>query len=68
MKLYVLPENYDFNWYPYFYTFKFYNQYKARFSNSDYYDFSYVLTQSNGEVERERDPEQDEYWDDDEQN
>ena len=64
MKLYVLPENYDFNWYPYFDTFKFYNQHKGRFSNSDYYDFSYVLTQSNGDVEREREPEQDEYWDD----
>lgn len=68
MKLYVLPENYDFNWYPYFDTFKFYNQHKGRFSNSDYYDFSYVLTQSNGDVEREREPEQDEYWDDDDQN
>jgi len=64
MKLYVLPEKYDFNWYPYFDTFKFYNQFKGRFSNSDYYDFSYVLTQSNGDVEREREPEQDEYWDD----
>lgn len=65
MKLYVLPENFDFNWYPYFDTFKFFNTYKGRFSNTDYYDFSYVLTQSNGQVEREREEEpQDEYWDD----
>ncbi len=63
-KLYVLPENYDFDWYPYFDTFKFYNQFKGRFSNSDYYDFSYILTQSNGDVERDREPEQDEFWED----
>jgi len=66
MRLYVLPENHDLDWYPYFDTFKFYNQFKGRFSNTDYYDFSYILTQSNGELEREREPE-DEYYDDDEQ-
>lgn len=67
-KLYVLPDNFDFDWYPYFDTFKFYNTNKGRFSNSGYYDYSYVLTQSNGQVEREREEETEEdYWGDDEQ-
>jgi len=65
LRLYVKPDNHNFRWYPYFDTFKFYNQYAGKFSNTDYYEFSYILTQSNGEMEREseNEPEED-YWDD----
>jgi len=63
--LYVILENHNLNWYPYLDTFKFYNVYKGRFSNSDRYNFDYVLVQSSGLVEREPEPEE-EYYDDDE--
>jgi hypothetical protein len=39
---------------------------KNRFSNSQNYNFDYVLVQSNGKVERE--PEPDEYYDEDDNN
>jgi hypothetical protein len=60
--LYVVLENH-FRYYPYLDTFKFFNEYKGRFSNSDRYSFDYVLVQSNGQVEREPEPEE-EFYDD----
>lgn len=61
--LYVVLENYNFGYYPYLDTFKFFNENKGRFSNSDRYNFDYILIQSNGKVRR--DPEE-EFYDDDE--
>ena len=60
---YVVLVNYNFGYYPYLDTFKFFNENKGRFSNSDRYNFDYILIQSNGKVRR--DPEE-EFWDDDE--
>ena len=51
--------------FPYFDTFKYFNESKGRFSNSQRYSFDYTLVQSNGAVEREPEPE--EFFDDDEQ-
>ncbi len=64
--LYVILENHNLSWYPYLDTFKFYNTFKGRFSNSDHYNFDYVLVQSSGLVEREQEPETEEWEDDDE--
>jgi hypothetical protein len=51
-------------YYPYLDTFKNFNEYKGRFSNSQSYNYDFTLVQSNGAVEREPEPEQD--WIDDE--
>lgn len=61
--LYVILENYDFRYYPYLDTFKFYNENTGRFSNSDRYNFDYILVQSNGQTERDPEPEE-EFYDD----
>jgi len=62
MSLYVKLENADQTYYPYLDTFKFYNEEKNRFSNSDSYGYDYVLVQSNGERERhEEEPEETAY-------
>lgn len=55
------------SYFPYLDTFKFFNEFKNRFSNSQSYNYDYILVQSNGAVEREREPDEDEvYFDDDE--
>ena len=63
--LYVTLDNYNLSYYPYLDTFKFFNYDKGRFSNSDSYNFDYILTQSNGQTEREPEPEPEEYYDED---
>ena len=60
--LYVTLENSQQDYYPYLDTFKFFNKDKKRFSNSDSYNFDYVLVHSNGLIEREE--ELDDDWDD----
>lgn len=73
MSLYVKLDNTEQEHYPYLDTFKFYKVDKNRFSNSDSFNFDYVLIQSNGATEREEeepDEEEPEYWgdsDDDDQ-
>ena len=73
MSLYVRLDNTEQEHYPYLDTFKFYKVDKNRFSNSDSFNFDYVLIQSNGATEREEeepDEEEPEYWgdsDDDDQ-
>ena len=62
--LYILLENHNLSWYPYLDTFKFYNVNKGRFSNSENWNYDYILVQSSGLVERE--PEYDEDDNDDE--
>jgi hypothetical protein len=62
LKLFVKLENSDFSYYPYLDTFKYFNTRRNRFSNSEYYDYDYKLVQSNGQAERESEPEE-EYWD-----
>jgi hypothetical protein len=62
--LYVILDNYSMPYYPYLDTFKNFNEYKGRFSNSQSYNYDFTLVQSNGAVEREPEPEQD--WIDDE--
>jgi hypothetical protein len=58
--LYVMLDEHNLPYYPYLDTFKFFNFDKGRFSNSDSYNFDYILTQSSGAMEREREPEEDE--------
>jgi hypothetical protein len=54
LDLYVNLENCEFSYYPYLDTFKFFNTYKNRFSNSDRFNWDYKLVQSDGSLERER--------------
>jgi hypothetical protein len=46
-------ENWDFNYYPYLDTFKFFNQYKGTLSNSRKWSWDYCLIQSDGSLEPE---------------
>lgn len=62
--LYVTLDNYNLNYYPYLDTFKFFSFNRARFSNSDSYSFDYILVQSNGQTEREQEPEEQDWYDD----
>lgn len=62
--LYVTLEDCNLSYYPYLDTFKFFNWDRQRFSNSDGFNFDYILTQSNGQLERELEPE-DEFIDED---
>jgi len=62
--LYVLLDKYSMSYYPYLDTFKNFNEEKGRFSNSQSYNYDFTLVQSNGAVEREREPE-DEWFDED---
>ena len=67
-QLYVMLDEYNLPYYPYLDTFKFFNFNKGRFSNSDSYNFDYILVQSSGAMEREeREPDEDEmlYFDED---
>jgi hypothetical protein len=67
-QLYVMLDEYNLPYYPYLDTFKFFNFDKGRFSNSDSYNFDYILVQSSGAMEREeREPDEDEmlYFDED---
>lgn len=68
MSLYVKLENTEQNYFPYLDTFKFYNVDRKRFSNSDGFNFDYILTQSNGAVEREEEePEEEPEWDEEDE-
>ena len=51
--LYLVLDKHNLSWYPYLDTFKYYNPFKGRFSNSQDYSYHYTLVQSNGLVERE---------------
>jgi hypothetical protein len=62
LSLYVMLDEHNLSYYPYLDTFKFLNFDKGRFSNSDSYNFDYILVQSSGAMERERN-EEDEYLD-----
>lgn len=50
MDLTVKLDNHKIDYYPYLDTFKFYNSKTGNFSNSDNFNFQYVLVQSNGDV------------------
>jgi len=63
--LYVVLDKSDFSYYPYLDTFKFFQFNRSRFSNSDSYNFDYVLVQSNGQMEREPEPEEELFYDED---
>ena len=63
LQLYVNLDDSGLSYYPYLDTFKNFYVSRNRFSNSQNYNFDYVLVQSNGQVER--DPEPDEYFDED---
>ena len=68
MSLYVKLENTEQDYFPYLDTFKFYNVDRKRFSNSDGFNFDYILTQSNGAVEREEEePEEEPEWDEEDE-
>jgi len=66
LQLYVNLDDSGLSYYPYLDTFKNFYVSKNRFSNSQNYNFDYVLVQSNGKAERE--PEPDEYYDEDDNN
>ena len=66
LQLYVNLDHGGLSYFPYLDTFKNFYVSKNRFSNSQNYNFDYVLVQSNGQVER--DPEPDEYFDEDDNN
>ena len=63
LQLYVNLDHSGLSYFPYLDTFKNFYVSKSRFSNSQNYNFDYVLVQSNGQVEREPEPE--EYFDED---
>ena len=62
LDLYVDIPIHNLPYAPYLDTFKFYDPYKGRFSNSSDYRYSYTLVQSDGSYEREPEPDPD--WDD----
>jgi hypothetical protein len=64
--LYVILDNHNLSYYPYLDTFKYYDPFKGRFSNSEKFNYMYTLVQSSGLVERESEPE-DEYYDDEDE-
>lgn len=55
----VSIENYDFAYYPYLDTFKYFNLRNGTLSNSSYSRYDYCLIQSNGALEPEPEPEPD---------
>ena len=61
--LIIKLENYEFRYYPYLDTFKYFNQWKGTISNSRKWSYDYILIQSNGSVEPEPEPEPE--WSDD---
>jgi hypothetical protein len=58
-ELYVVLENHDLTYFPYLDTFKYYDVRKGRFSNTQNKNYNYILVQSSGMVEREREEEYD---------
>ena len=64
MQLYVELDSIGLSYFPYLDTFKNFNVRKNRFSNSQSFNFDYVLVQSNGQVERDE-PEPEPDWEDD---
>jgi hypothetical protein len=65
-QLYVMLDEHNLSYYPYLDTFKFFNFNKGRLSNSQSYNYDYTLVQSNGALEREPEPDDDEmFFDDD---
>ena len=64
LNLYVNLDD-NFSYFPYLDTFKYYNTYKKRFSNSEGYQYDFKLVQSNGQVERDPEPEEEMFYDDD---
>jgi len=64
MHLYVILDKHNLSYYPYLDTFKYYDPFKGRFSNSHHYSYEYTLVQSSGLVERESEVE---YEDDDDE-
>lgn len=52
-QLYINLDKHNLSWYPYLDTFKYYNVFKGRFSNSQSLNYQYTLVQSSGLVERE---------------
>lgn len=66
MQLYVELDSTGLSYFPYLDTFKNFYVRGNRFSNSQNYNFDYILVQSNGQVERdEPEPEMEPDWDDD---
>lgn len=66
LDLIVKLENYDFTYYPYLDTFKYFNLRKGTVSNSSKFDYDYILVQSNGSLEPEPEFDPDEPFYDDE--
>jgi hypothetical protein len=65
-QLYVMLDEHNLSYYPYLDTFKFFYFNKGRFSNSQSYNYDYTLVQSNGALEREPEPDDEEvFFDDD---
>jgi hypothetical protein len=64
MHLYVILDKHNLSYYPYLDTFKYYEIWKGRFSNSQNYNFDYTLVQSSGLVERESEVEYEDDEDD----
>ena len=52
-QLYVVLDKHQISWYPYLDTFKYYSVSRGRFSNSARLNHDYVLIQSDGQLERE---------------
>jgi hypothetical protein len=66
MQLYVELDSNGLSYFPYLDTFKNFYVRGNRFSNSQNYNFDYILVQSNGQVERdEPEPEFEPDWEDD---
>lgn len=66
LSLYMDLEEHSLRYYPYLDTFKFFDINKGRFSNSEQFNFQYILVQSNGGlVPPEPEPEPEEYAEDD---
>lgn len=64
-KLFVKLDNFNISYYPYLDTFKYFNAEIGRFSNSQSFSYDYTLVQSNGQVERDPEPEEEFYDEDD---
>lgn len=54
LNLSVKIENYKFNYYPYLDTFKFFDIHKGILSNSERYEYQYILKQATGRLEPEQ--------------
>lgn len=63
LDLSVKLENFNFDYYPYLDTFKFFDISKGILSNSERYSYDYILVQANGSLEKESasDQEDEEY-------